>query len=280
MCRLFGMVAGTRKDALDHLVGNKFSLLAQADFDPARLQKDGWGIGSWQGRSWTVIKSTGAIYKEKPAFEKASREAVSRIVLGHIRQASNPRGLPHDTLISLDNCQPFYHGRYIFIHNGTVVIPDEVAATLGLYKKKLKGINDSEVLFWLVMRNLRKLGSVPKAFARSVEDIWNVWESCDEDTKKKAFKLFNQNAPYHSLNSFISDGKTLWAFCKHDAANTTKDFCGGGRPVFEVCYTTRGDATYVASERTDRSKDWEVMPDGTVLTVRAAQPKKCQLSDL
>ncbi len=280
MCRLFGMVSATRKDALDYLVGHEFSLLAQSDFDQDRLQKDGWGIGSWHGRAWTVVKSTGAIFREKRSFEKASHEVVSRLVLAHLREASNPGGVPHERLISVDNTQPFYHGRYLFIHNGVVTIPDEVAATLGPYRKNLKGINDSEVLFWLVLRNLRKLGNVPKAFSRSVEELWSVWERCDEGTRKKASKLYDRDAPYHCLNSFISDGKTLWAFCKHDGASAHKDLCGRGRPVFEVCYTTRGDATYVASERTDRAKDWEFMPDGTVLTVRAAQPEKWHLSDI
>jgi len=280
MCRLFGMAAATRQDAYDFLVGQEFSLLAQSDSDQERLQKDGWGVGSWRGRDWKVVMSTGAVFRERKAFESASREAVSCIVLAHIRQASNPRGIPHDRLISLDNTQPFQNGRFIFIHNGTVMIPDEVAATLGPYRKKLRGANDSEVLFWLVMRNIRKLGDVPKAFSRSVEELWSVWNKCDEESRRRAFKLFNQDAPYHSLNCLISDGKTLWAFCRHDGASTHKDFCGRGRPVFELCHTTRGDATYVASERTDRAEDWEFMPDGTVLTVRAAGPKEWQLSDI
>lgn len=280
MCRLFGMVAASDKDAFDFLVGHEFSLLAQSDFDKKRLQKDGWGVGSWNGRAWKVVMSTGAIFKEKQAFESASREAVSRIVLAHIRQASNPRGIPHERLISLDNTQPFHSGKYIFMHNGTLTIPDEVAATLGPYRKNLKGINDSEVLFWLIMRNIEKLGDVPKAFSRSVEELWSVWEKCGEGSRKRAFKLFNQNAPYHCLNSLISDGNTLWAFCKHDEASTHTDLCGRGRPVFEICHATRGDATYIASERTDRAEDWEFMPDGTVLTVRAANPKKCHLADI
>ena len=280
MCRLLGMVCATGKDAFDHLAGYKYSLLAQSDADPKRLQKDGWGIGAWEGKSWKLVRSTGAIYSEKRKFEKASREAVSRIVLGHIREASNPGGVPHEKLISLNNTQPFHHGKYIFIHNGVLIIPRQMAATLGPYRKNIKGINDSEVLFWLFLRNIKKIGDVPKAFSRTVEEIWGVWEKCDEATREQASKIYNFNSPYHSLNSFISDGKTLWAFCKHDKASPHKDLCGGGRPVFEVCYTTRGDVTYIASERTDRAKDWQFMQDGTVLTVRAEEPKKVDISDI
>jgi predicted glutamine amidotransferase len=280
MCRLFGMATSSRRDAYDHLAGHEFSLLAQSDLDPKRLQKDGWGIGTWYGRTWKVVRSTGAAFKEKRAFEKASRRSVSRIVLAHLREASNPRGLSHKNLISLDNTQPFQSGRYLFMHNGVLTIPDEVAATLGPYRKNLKGTNDSEVLFWSIMRNIRKIGNVPKAFSRSVEDLWSVWEKCDEATRAKASKLYDRKAPYFGLNCMISDGKTLWAFCKHDKASPHKDLCGRGRPVFEICHTTRGDATYIASERTDRAKDWEFMRDGIVLTVRAAKPKEWRLSDI
>jgi predicted glutamine amidotransferase len=280
MCRLFGMVAASARDAFDHLATKEFSLLAQSDFDPKRLQKDGWGLGSWHGRAWTVVRSSGAVFKETKTFERASRGAVSRIVLAHLREASNPRGLSHKKLISLDNTQPFQSGRYLFMHNGVLTIPVEVAARLGPYKKNLKGTNDSEVLFWSVLRNIRKIGNVPKAFSRSVEELWSIWEKCDQTTRSRASKLYGSKAPYFGLNCLISDGKTLWAFCKHDKACNQKDLCGRGRPVFEICHTTRGDATYVASERTDRAKDWEFMPEGTVLTVRAAKPKDWHLSDI
>jgi hypothetical protein len=161
-----------------------------------------------------------------------------------------------------------------------LTIPLEVAATLGPYRKNLKGTNDSEVLFWSVMRNIRKIGDVSKAFSRSVEDLWNIWEKCDDATRNKASKLYDRKAPYFGLNSIISDGKTLWAFCKHDKASKQKYLCGRGRPVFEICHTTRGEATFVASERTDHAKDWKFMPDGTVLTVRAARPKDWHLRDI
>jgi predicted glutamine amidotransferase len=274
------MVSASAKDAYDHLVSHEFSLLAQSDFDQKRIQKDGWGIGSWHGRTWKVVRSSGAVFKEKKAFERASRESVSRIVLAHLREASNPRGLSHRTLISLNNTQPFQSGRYLFMHNGVLTIPLEVSAILGPYRKNLKGTNDSEVLFWTVMRNIKRLGNVPKAFSRSVEDLWSVWEKCDESTRERASKLYDRKAPYFGLNCIISDGRTLWAFCKHDKASPHKDLCGRGRPVFEICHTTRGDATYVASERTDRAKDWKFMRDGMVLTVRTINPKEWHLSEI
>jgi len=280
MCRLLGMVAARPMDTLGALLEGRRSLLAQSMCNPKRAQGDGWGIGHWTGRGWSVIKRPGAVFNEKERFREAATHAVSSIVLAHVRRASNPLNLPRSRLLSFENSQPFGEGRYLFIHNGVVTIPQQVAATLGSYRKRIRGINDSEVLFWLVMRNLKLTGGIPEAFSKSVDDLWTVWDRLGDAAREKAGKQFGRSAPYYGLNCFISDGKALHAFCKHDGASPKPALCGGKQPFFQLCHATRGNATLVASERTDSSTDWEFMPDRTVLSVRAAEPRKWAVVDL
>jgi len=280
MCRLLAAVSARPRDLLHEFFDGRYSFMAQSIADPKRKQGDGWGLGHWTGGGWKVIKSSGAVYDEKDAFRKAAKIARGSIVLAHIRNASNPCNVPRSKLINVKNSQPFGSGRYLFIHNGVVTIPREVAAKLGPFRKRIRGINDSEVLFWLFMRNLKREGSIVPAFSRSVEDLWTVWDSLGDAVRAKATKQYGRAAPYYGLNCFISDGKEFHAFCKHDGASKKFALCGGKQPVFQLCYRKGKDSMVVASEMTDRSGGWEFLDDRTVLSVGARKPRDATISDI
>src|SRR5581483_4851422 len=90
MCRLFAQAAPQPAAARDLLVDAEFSLLRQADADPANPQTDGWGVAWFTDRGPRVEKSAGAAPAERARFSAAADAARSRVVLAHIRAASNP----------------------------------------------------------------------------------------------------------------------------------------------------------------------------------------------
>src|SRR5262249_48988266 len=144
----FGQLSENPKSAADYLSDSSRSLLVQSRYRRGNFQKDGWGVAYFQGATARVIRGVKGAFEESRPFRSAAREATSRAVLGHLRAASNPEGLPHRRLIGVHNSQPFADGRILFAHNGTVEIPREVARFLGPYRQRVRGVNDSEIYFW------------------------------------------------------------------------------------------------------------------------------------
>src|SRR5579864_8890786 len=115
MCRLFAQLSPTPAAARRFLVDSEFSLLKQSDFDAKNRQQDGWGIAHFGNTGEPLVsKSPKPAFKEMKRFEAAAEQAVSRVVIGHIRAASNPRGIPRGRLINMANTQPFSDGDWIF----------------------------------------------------------------------------------------------------------------------------------------------------------------------
>src|SRR5438128_1129735 len=148
MCRLYGQIGPIAQTAEDFLVDSNCALLRQSNLKPGNYQKDGWGFGYFNGSRGKVAKSPRPAFKEPERFTSLASKIRSRVVIGHLRAASNPRNLPHRRLIAIENSQPFTDGRIVFAHNGTVNIPLEVAKYLGPYQRRIRGVNDSEVYFW------------------------------------------------------------------------------------------------------------------------------------
>jgi predicted glutamine amidotransferase len=200
-------------------------------------------------------------------------KASGPIVIGHIREASNPMNLPRDKLLRIENQQPFTWKNWVFAHNGTLKLPAETLRALGKYQKNMKGQNDSEVFFWLLMSQLGKAGSVKQALESSVKIIMNVWEDAPAEKKAEA-KL-----PYVSLNFLLTDGKKLYAACKYDGYRPkTRDnwliAVRPPRPLLEMCYRLEKGAgreaqgargLVVASERTEPDGNWIPLHDGSLL---------------
>jgi len=183
------------------------SLLKQSFSDKLRRQEDGWGIGYYIEKKPFIFKSEKAIFNEKELFEKKIKAAEnSKIFIAHIRDASNPKKLPHKKLISRENSQPFFLDNIVFAHNGTLFICDEIYSNLGKYKKYVKGVNDSEILFWEFIKILEAYGDISVALKMLKDEIKTVWFSIEKDLKNKGI-----NTPYRGLNIFVSDGNELFA---------------------------------------------------------------------
>ena len=262
MCRLFGMLSVKPSDAVKYILEDQCSLYVQSKIDPKRLQGDGWGIGFYMNGSPILVKSEKPIYIDYETLSSTVQQARSRIILAHIRRASNPRGLPRDKIISKENSQPFTYGRYIFAHNGTITIPDELADVLGNWRGKIRGLNDSEVYFWFIMKELAEGINLSEALKDLKVTLEALWKEVRKDHPDKS-------RPYVGLNIVISDGENLYAYCRYDEDDKLgRSICFKDQPAFEMSYLHCKEKLIVASEKTNREEDWRPLKNGELLTGR------------
>ncbi len=256
MCRLFAQVSTRLENARDFLVDHDFSLLRQANFDPAHPQKDGWGL-AWfdaDGRP-RVTKSGRPASSQRALFEKASEDAVSNIVLGHIRAAS--------TGIDVDDAHahPFKDDGWVFIHNGTLTIQREVAEALGPRRSSLKTDSDSEVYFQQFLKHLAATNDPSRAFEECVKEDWRLWEN-----ERASYP--NVTTPYTSLNAVASDGKGVYALCHASSrGQATHGVCHADQPWSVMSYAMRGGRFVLASEGVDSGEWTRLVPPETISAV-------------
>lgn len=260
MCRLFAQISPTAQAARDFLVDSEFSLLRQSDFNKKNLQKDGWGVASFGNKKGpTVSKSPNPMFQEARKVEALAAEIRSTLVIGHIRAASNPRGVSKKKLITFDNTQPFSGRGWAFAHNGTLEIPLEIAKKLGPYRRELKALNDSEVYFWQFMKFNAKLKDPALALKACVREIWDVWKECRSRYPAK-------KTPYTSLNAIAGDGRRLYAL-NHYVRKGLADcgVCNPAQPWSVMSFARRGRRLIVASENMDRKK-WTRLAQPEILS--------------
>ncbi|MEW5761142.1 MAG: class II glutamine amidotransferase, partial [Candidatus Thermoplasmatota archaeon] len=245
MCRMLGLISSKKRENSDVLFYDECSLFHQSKCKEDRLQGDGWGFGYYVNGNAKLIKSPNPIFNEKEKFISCTN-IDAKIILAHVRKASNPRGLTRELLISLENTQPFSDGKLIFMHNGTITIPDEILGTLGEYKEYVKGSNDSEVLFWLFVKNLNEYKEVKATFEATIEDLWDILD-----------KVNSIPTPYIGLNCIFSDGNDLYALCKHDHVEKGLSLCFGEQEYYQLCYKIDKNRLVIASEKTEKNDKWE-----------------------
>lgn len=241
-------------------------LLAQADAVPGRFQEDGWGVGFFNARGVpSVVKSAGPARLEKKAFAKAAAAAVSRVSVAHLRDASNPGKINKKLLIGRANTQPFSGGELLFAHNGTLFIKEEIKSLLGKYAAGVKGLNDSEVLFWQVVKMLDVYGSPVKALEMALDEIRTVWISCKD-------RYPGLEAPYRGLNIFLASKNSLTVLCHYSGAwssSVKKTGVPGGKTALmtpdwgfgSIAWRRDGGRAVFSSEPADDRPGWKKMND-------------------
>ena len=265
VCRLFGMLSTKKLTASKYLLDDPCSIYVQSSVSPTRLQGDGWGIGYYTNGHARLVKSEKPVYEEHERFAAAVRLASSTIVLAHVRRASNPRGLAKERMISIENSQPFSYRRYIFVHNGTITIPDEVAETLDEWKDSVRGLNDSEVYFSCLMKEIADGATIPNAIMKFRDTLSEVWQ-------ESRHKHPDKHRPYIGLNMLLSDGERLYAYCKYDNEDkSVKSLCFGDQPVFQMAYLSKPTLLVVASEKTNREDNWKPLRSGQLLIGEVAE---------
>lgn len=259
MCRLFAQVAPQAASARDVLADSDYSLLRQADLDPANPQKDGWGL-AWfaDDGSPRVVKSGRPANDERARFTAAADEARSSVVLGHIRAASKGIGVDEA------RAHPFGDDGWVFAHNGTLLIHEEVAAALGGRRARLRTDSDSEVYFQQFLKHLAATADPSKAFEACIAENWRLWEECRARYPGLA-------APYTSLNAIASDGHGVHALC-HAAQRGLAEHgvCHADQPWSVMSFAKRGKRFLLASEGVDGG-DWtRLSPPETISAVPSA----------
>jgi predicted glutamine amidotransferase len=262
MCRLFGLLTDRDERAEPWLVRHDRSLLRQSNVSPETAQRDGWGI-AWYGPTGRAEIEKGSLGAFEPGererFLAAAGRATPPLVIGHLRHASNPLELPRSELLGPNNSQPFGTHTLLFAHNGAIPFPQETRPLLGLHEPKVAGVNDSEVLFWLLVRNTEEHGDPLVGYVHTVEDLVRVWTGLGRPAIP----------PFSGLNVlFAPNPRELWAFCLWTGDHGT-GLLDRTRRYYEMTYQSTPHRVVVGSEPFDEEKGtWTSLPSGTFLSAR------------
>jgi predicted glutamine amidotransferase len=169
---------------------------------------------------------------------------------------SNPRRLPRKKLISMENTQPFSIPDLMFIHNGAVNKPNDV--DIGKYRTSIKGDNDSEVLFWLLVKKLEEEKQIEKALI-SLERTLNA-------TVEKGKK------PFTAINMIFSDGKAFHAYNNY-TYQPMNSLCTSKQGYYSMSYFVEKDRIIVMSEPSNQDDDWQILNNHELLSARIEDGK-------
>ena len=249
---MLGIVSAKPITPIEHLVQAECSLLKQAELGE---QGDGWGIGYYLNGSPRLFKSEKPVYSEPELFNRIVTSISSKIIIAHVRKASNPRGLPREELIGVENSQPFKYRNRIFAHNGVIRVVDEAMQFLGRYKSIIMGNNDSEVYFALLMMGW----NLEKDICRALRWV--------EDVLMNAMKLSRKDYtnPFTSLNAIFSDGEKLYAYNRYLEGNNLRSICYKDSSYYTLTFLNKGDVLIVASEKIWRDDNWIELENGDLL---------------
>lgn len=247
-------------DPADLFAGAGRSLLRQAGAVKGREQRDGWGAAFYAAGKLALVKSPAPASAQEERFTRAVSGRRPGLALAHIRQASNPLGLASKKLIGTENTQPFSGNGFVFAHNGTLEIPSEIKSALGKYEKFVKGVNDSEVLFWQVMKMLDAYGDPALALEMAVEETKTVWLSVKG-------RYPGKKNPYRGLNIFLSDGKTLLVLCHYPADSKKEALMTPGWEFGRIAWRRDAGKVVFSSEPLDGGR-WNKMSDLEIAEAR------------
>lgn len=234
------------------------------------LNADGFGIAWYMPE----LSDRPAVFRSShPAWSNRNLLSLSpltqtRCVLAHVRAATGGLG------VSEDNCHPFAHGPYAFMHNGDVgnfaairrrlldELSDEAFATI-------RGNTDSEHVFAMLLDELKNgdgapgAGRLADALRRTIARVVALSES--EGGGEASY-----------LNIGVSDGRTAAASRfvsggREDAASlyvhTGRRYtCSGG--VCRMIDAADGQgAVIISSEPVSGDPGWETVPVNHVVSV-------------
>ena len=252
MCRLAAYL-GEPLFLEDLIATPRHSLMRQslrAEEAKAVTNGDGFGIG------WYGDRNEPGVYREvMPAWSDDNLLALShtlrsRLFFAHVRAATAGG-------IARQNCHPFRHGDYLFMHNGQIGGYAQLRRTLearlpdDLYAAR-RGATDSELLFLLAIARTAQGQTLPQAMLGVLEDTMALMR---ERGVHLPLRFAATLADGHRLHAFriASDGKPPTLYLKR---------CAGG--------------TIVASEPLcEDEPDWQLLPVGAVVTLEG---RRCDVA--
>ncbi len=247
MCRLFVLRSAVSLCEQASLSDAGNSLAAQSRRDArGESHLDGWGVAAFSASGEPRITHSLMAACDDPAFEDLARSLTTTALVAHVRQASVGSK-------SLKNTHPFAHGRWVFVHNGTLenfadrkaplleAIPDDL-------RGQIQGETDSEHVFYCWLGHLRAMTG-------------NLTEPVDADTLASAMRQTIEPLPdwfppcegeVSKFNFVVTDGRlvvaTRW----------------GHR--LSCCEAVGGPVIRIASEPTEPT-GWQEVPDRSMLVV-------------
>jgi glutamine amidotransferase len=141
--------------------------LVQADnalWNLSEQHPDGWGVAYYVEGTPHLTRSASTALSDR-VFQRVSGVVASETVVAHVRKATQGN-------LSVLNCHPFQHGRWVFAHNGDIpsfsqhrgALVNEVSPRLRRY---ILGDTDSEVIFFLMLTQLLRYGALSSRFELS-----------------------------------------------------------------------------------------------------------------
>jgi len=244
MCRLFAQHASPEHDHTEPLCAAPNALRVQS-----RQHPHGWGIGWYDGLGVQVRRGVMPAHADE-AFVEAAREARSRIVMAHVRDASVGGVLE-------ENTHPFVYGPWLFAHNGTVARfrhEERVRALLEaeihpVFRAAMAGETDSERCFFLFLTRLA--GRLPDGRQADLEGVRRALAETVAITARIADRGADGEEPRSSLNLLITNG-SLIAVCRH------------GRALHVATPGPEGSTLAIASEPIGEAPWTEVPENGFV----------------
>jgi glutamine amidotransferase len=203
MCRLFGFRSAVPAAVHPALVTEKNSLVIQS-----REHRDGWGIAAYgmEPRP-TVAHGVGPAHSD-PDFHRVSSHVSAQTVVAHVRLASVGA-------VELRNSHPFLHGRWSFVHNGTLKNYERhKAAVESLIRPELRpnirGTTDSERCFQIFLTRLSARGPIEETVR--VEDV----ASALAETMGLVAAITDEPGQERSaMNFLVTNGEVMVATRRH-----------------------------------------------------------------
>ncbi|MDC0708065.1 class II glutamine amidotransferase [Stigmatella sp. ncwal1] len=203
MCRLFGFRSAVPTAVHPSLVTEKNSLVIQS-----REHKDGWGIAAYGAEALPrVAHGVGPAHSD-PDFHRVSSLVSSHTVVAHVRLASVGA-------VEMRNSHPFLHGRWSFVHNGTLRdFPEHQKAIESLIHPELRvnirGTTDSERCLYLFLTRLS--AQSPLETPARVED---VARALAETMQLVAGFTDKPGQNRSAMNFLVTDGQVMVATRRH-----------------------------------------------------------------
>lgn len=218
------------------------------------VNADGFGVGwyaPWSGGEPGVYRSNQSLWADR-TFEGVASKIRSRSIFAAVRSATP--GLP----VEESGVPPFACGPLTFMHNGAIEDFRHTAMRPlrnGLGDEAYSGLlgtTDSETIFAVLCDNYKESRDLAGATAATIRRVHTV---CDEI------------GVYASLNLAVTDGNEM-IFTRYSTD-------GPGNSLYFVTDSQAfPGSTVVASERLDKDRHWEAVPEQHLLSANRASSVK------
>jgi predicted glutamine amidotransferase len=227
------------------------------------INGDGFGVG-WYGAQKTpgIYQSTVPAWNDRNLRELAAHSSAG-LVFAHIRASTG-------TAVQQTNCHPFRHGRWLWMHNGSIAdlpaVKRELAMAVepSLYPE-IEGSTDSELFFFLAL-TCGLDADPPNAVARAVGLI-------EETGRRHGIQQPIQ------MTVATTDGESTWAFRYSSEGKSRSLFHSTDvstlrlqYPDNPVLHRLSDDARLVVSEPLgDLHGAWREVPESTCLVLQGGR---------